>query len=121
MAASILAVDLASHEMCVHGSVHEFDDGVMLELEELSEIGDRRGVHFGEAPDREEELVLVWCEAFASSGFFGEPQEDPQGVPELGESPVLGLGQHLSRLPRSAILLLAWPGPIVSQQVVCWW
>jgi hypothetical protein len=73
VAASIFAVDLAFHELCVHGSVHEFDDGVMLELEELSDIGDRRGTRFAIAPDREEELVLVWCEAFASSCFFGEP------------------------------------------------
>jgi hypothetical protein len=98
LASTIVRVGSTHHEARVDGPVDELDHRVMLELEELGSVGDRRRLPLGKTANGEQQLVLVGGEPFRSGRSLGEVQEDAKGVPELRQGAVLAVGQ-VSRRP----------------------
>lgn len=94
LTATIVSVDLTSHQTGFNGTGDEFDDGVMLQLQEVRGIADRRVDVAGESPDRQQQLVLIRREPLVACGLLREPQEHAQRVPEPCERSVVLIGQH---------------------------
>ena len=84
-AAAIIGGALAAHEAADLEPVQQLDDRVVLQCEVIGERLDAGLDTFGEAAQREQELVLARLEADLAGGRFGECEELPELEPEVRE------------------------------------
>ncbi|MNL22300.1 hypothetical protein D3C87_1436430 [compost metagenome] len=66
---------------------------MLLGLQPLGQLAHRGPVPVRRAADVEHQQVLLHRHAFGARGVFGEPQETPQLVSEIGERLEILLGQ----------------------------
>jgi len=69
--------------------VGQLDDAVVAKLELPGEGADGRGRSFREAPDGQEELVLLGLEARLPSGLLAEREEPPDQMAESSQGAVV--------------------------------
>ena len=85
------------HEPPLRQAVDQLDGAVVLHLEPLGQLADRRVPAPREALHGEQQLVLARLELRAARLLFREREEPPQLVPQLGEVLVLGVGEAHGR------------------------
>src|SRR5439155_17550020 len=73
--------------------VEELDDRVMAERHALGERGDGGLGAYGQAAQREQELVLARLEPDIARGLLGECEELAKPIAEVGECPVVLIAQ----------------------------
>jgi hypothetical protein len=99
----VLGVAAAGRESQPDEPVGQLDDAVVAKLELPGEGADGGGRPLREAPDGQEELVLLGLEARPPRGLLAEREEPPDQMPEPGQRAVVrvakvaGLRSH-SRL-----------------------
>jgi hypothetical protein len=84
-AASIARIVHLADEAASSGASHEFDDGVVTLLQELSQFGDSGFMAAGIAGDAKQQLMLLRRDAATPSGLFAEAQEFAQCVTKPGK------------------------------------
>jgi hypothetical protein len=91
--ALVVGVAAADREAQPDEPVRELHDAVVAELELPGEGADSRGRPFREAPDGQEELVLLGLQARPPSGLLAEREEPPDQVPEPRQGAVVRVGK----------------------------
>jgi len=74
----------------LHKPVYEFDRAVVLELQALSDISDRRPRLFAGTFHGEHQLMVLRLKSSFAGGFLAEAQETSDLVTKLGQGLVVG-------------------------------
>lgn len=80
-----------------HRPINQLDRAVVLQLQPLGEIADRRAFSFGESLQGEHQLVLLGFQRRRVGRLLAEMNEAPDLKAELRQRPILGNGN----LPRT--------------------
>ena len=89
----IQIVASARHQPLPDGPINEFDRAVMPQEQSRRQLADRQRIFAAIGTDSQEELILPRLYPCGPSGAFAEKQKSPQLMPELGQCPVVIIGE----------------------------
>lgn len=108
---------LAPDEASPLQPVDQPHEAVMLELQSLCQFANGRLAPLGQPSDGEEELVLLRLQSSGPGRFLATAEKAPQLVPELGQRPVVSVGQRLHRFARRLLHPITMYTPAVRHSL----